>query len=88
MGNVMVKRCAITGVTRDKDYTLTKGTDNSRILYFSANQNGEAETIKIYLKPKARLKKLVFEFDFGELAIKGKTSIGNILTRHSVHKIT
>lgn len=88
MGNVMVKRCAITGVTRDKDYTLTKGTENSRILYFSANQNGEAETIKIYLKPKARLKKLVFEFDFGELAIKGKTSIGNILTKHSVHKIT
>lgn len=88
MGNVMVKRCAITGATRDKDYTLTKGTDNSRILYLSANQNGEAETIKIYLKPKARLKKLVFEFDFGELAIKGKGSIGNILTRHSVHKIT
>ncbi len=88
MGNVMVKRCAITGITRDKDYTLTRGTDNSRILYFSANQNGEAETIKIYLKPKARLKKLVFEFDFGELAIKGKTSVGNILTRHSVHKIS
>ncbi len=88
MGNVMVKRCAITGATRDKDYTLTKGTDNSRILYLSANQNGEAETIKIYLKPKARLKKLTFEFDFGELAIKGKGSIGNILTRHSVHKIT
>lgn len=88
MGNVMVKRCAITGVTRDKDYTLTKGTDNSRILYFSANQNGEAETIKIYHKPKARIKKLSFEFDFGELAIKGKNSIGNILTRHSVHKIT
>jgi topoisomerase-4 subunit A len=87
MGNVMVKRCAITGVTRDKDYTLTKGTDYSRVLYLSANQNGEAETIKIYLKPKARLKKLVFEFDFGELAIKGKGSIGNILTRHSVHKI-
>jgi len=88
MGNVMTKRCAITGVTRDKDYTLTKGTNNSRVLYFSANQNGEAEIVKVYHKPKARLKKLVFEFDFGELAIKGKSSIGNILTRNSVHKIT
>lgn len=88
MGNVMAKRCAITGVTRDKDYTLTKGADNSKILYFSANQNGEAEIIKIFHKPKQRLKKLVFEFDFGELAIKGKGSIGNILTRNSVHKIT
>ncbi len=88
MGNVMTKRCAITGVTRDKDYTLTKGTDHSRVMYFSANQNGEAEIVKVYHKPKARLKKLVFEFDFGELAIKGKSSIGNILTRNPVHKIS
>ncbi|MDX2414841.1 MAG: DNA gyrase/topoisomerase IV subunit A [Bacteroidales bacterium] len=88
MGNVMTKRCAITGVTRDKDYTLTKGSDHSRIMYFSANQNGEAEIVKVYHKPKARLKKLVFEFDFGELAIKGKSSIGNILTRNPVHKIS
>ncbi len=88
MGNVMTKRCAITGVTRDKDYTLTKGTGHSRVMYFSANQNGEAEIVKVYHKPKARLKKLVFEFDFGELAIKGKSSIGNILTRNPVHKIS
>ncbi|MEE4115192.1 MAG: DNA gyrase/topoisomerase IV subunit A [Marinilabiliaceae bacterium] len=88
MGNVMVKRCAITGITRDKDYDLTRGNDNSKILYFSANPNGEAEIVRIYLKPKQRLKKLVFEFDFGDLAIKGKGSMGNILTRNPVHKIT
>ena len=79
-----LKRCAITGITRDKEYNLTRGSDNSKILYFSANPNGEAEIIKIYHKPKQRLKKLVFEFDFGELAIKGKGSMGNILTRNAV----
>lgn len=87
-GKTMIKRCAITSVTRDKEYHITKGTPNSKILYFSSNANGEAEVIKTYLKPKPRLKKTVIEFDFSELAIKGKGSIGNILTKHPVNKIS
>jgi topoisomerase IV subunit A len=86
-GAYMMKRIAVRGLTRDKDYNITRGTNNSRIIYFSANPNGEAEVVKVYLKPRPRLKNLVFELDFGELAIKGKNSIGNILTRHAVHKI-
>jgi topoisomerase-4 subunit A len=86
-GPLYVKRCAITGLTRDKEYNLSKETTGSKIIYFSANANGEAEVIKVYHKPKARLKKLVFEFDFGQLAIKGKSSMGNILTKNAVHKI-
>lgn len=86
-GNIMVKRCAISGITRDKEYDLTKGTEGSKILYLSVNPNGEAEVVKVHHKPKARLKKLVFEFDFGELAIKGRASLGNILTRNAIHKI-
>jgi topoisomerase-4 subunit A len=87
-GPLLVKRCAITGLTRDKEYNLTRGTPGSKVVYFSANPNGEAEVIKVYHKPKARLKKLVFEFDFGQLAIKGKSSMGNILTRNPVHKVS
>ena len=86
-GACMMKRAAVKGLTRDKEYNITKGEKNSRIIYFSANPNGEAEVVKVYLKPKPRLKNLVFDLDFGELAIKGKNSIGNILTRHAVHKI-
>ncbi len=86
-GAVMMKRAPVNGVTRDREYNITKGSNNSKILYFSANPNGEAEVVKVYLKPKPRLKNLIFELDFGSLAIKGKNSIGNILTRHSVHKI-
>ncbi|HHU34052.1 MAG TPA: DNA gyrase/topoisomerase IV subunit A [Bacteroidetes bacterium] len=87
-GSYFVKRCAISGLTRDKKYNLTKETPGSRIVYFSANPNGEAEVVKVNLKPMPRLKKLVFEFDFSELAIRGKNSIGNILTKNPVHKIT
>jgi topoisomerase-4 subunit A len=87
-GPLLAKRCAITGLTRDKEYNLTRGTPGSKIVYFSANPNGEAEVIKVHHKPKARLKKLVFEFDFGQLNIKGKSSMGNILTKNAVHKIT
>lgn len=87
-GPCYVKRCAITGLTRDKEYNLGKGTAGTRILYLSVNPNGEAEVIRVYHKPKARLKKLTFDFDFGELAIKGRGSMGNILTRNAVHKIT
>jgi topoisomerase-4 subunit A len=86
-GPYYVKRCALTGLTRDKEYNLGKGTPGTRILYLSANPNGEAEVIRVHHKPKARLKKLTFEFDFGELAIKGRGSMGNILTRNSIHKI-
>ncbi len=86
-GPLFAKRSSITGLTRDKEYNLTRGTPGSKIVYFSVNPNGEAEVIKIHHKPKARLKKLVFEFDFGQLAIKGKSSLGNILTKNAVHKI-
>ncbi|MGD0340380.1 MAG: DNA gyrase/topoisomerase IV subunit A [Bacteroidales bacterium] len=86
-GPLLAKRCAITGLTRDKEYNLTRGKAGSKIVYFSANPNGEAEVIKVYHKPKARLKKLEFEFDFGQLGIKGKSSMGNILTKNAVHKI-
>lgn len=84
----MVKRTAITGLTRDKEYDLTRGKSGSKIIYFSANPNGEAEIIKVQLKPRPRLKNLAFEYDFSQLAIKGKSSMGNILTKNAVHKIT
>ncbi len=87
-GPLLAKRCAISGLTRDKEYNLTRGTAGSKIIYFSANPNGEAEVIKVHHKPKARLKKLVFEFDFGQMAIKGKSSMGNILTKNAVQKVS
>ncbi|KPL26144.1 MAG: DNA topoisomerase IV [Bacteroides sp. SM1_62] len=86
-GYAMMKRCAITGITREKEYNLTKHNENSRILYFSANPNGEAETIKVTLKPKPRIRNLNFEMDFSELAIKGRDAHGNILTKNAIHKI-
>jgi len=86
-GPVRVKRFAATGVMRDKEYNVTKGTDGSRILYFTINPNGEAEIVKVYLNPKPRLKKISFEFDFSEIGIKGKGSQGNILTKNSVKSI-
>ncbi len=87
-GPILAKRCAISGLTRDKEYNLTRGTTGSKIVYLSANPNGEAEVIKVHHKPKARLKKLIFDFDFGQMAIKGKSSMGNILTKNAVHKVT
>ncbi|MFV0592959.1 MAG: DNA gyrase/topoisomerase IV subunit A [Draconibacterium sp.] len=87
-GVFYMKRFFVTGVTRDKEYNLTKETKGSRIAYFSANPNGEAETLRIVLKPKPRIKKLIFESDLGELAIKGRQSMGNILTKYDVHKIS
>jgi topoisomerase-4 subunit A len=83
-----IKRFAVQGVTRDKDYDLTRGKPGSRIAYFSANPNGEAETVKVYLKPKPRLRILTFEKDFSEIAIRGRGAMGNILTKSEVHKIT
>jgi len=86
-GFVYMKRMAVTGVTRDKEYDLTQGTPGSRIMYFSENPNGEAEVLRVTLKPKPRIKKLIFEVDFSELAIKGRSSMGNILTKFEIHKI-
>lgn len=83
-----IKRFSVTGVTRDKEYDLTQGEPGSRVLYFSANPNGEAETIKYILKPKPRLKILIFEKDFSDIAIKGRASMGNILTKFEIHKIS
>jgi len=86
-GVARVKRFPVVGVVRDKEYSITKGKEGSRILYFTANPNGEAEVIKVMLKPKPKLKKLAFEFDFSSLAIKGRNSQGNILTKHGVRKV-
>jgi topoisomerase IV subunit A len=86
-GAIMMKRCAINGVTREKEYTLTKGTPDSRILHLSVNPNGEAEVLRVTLKPRPRLKNLHLEVDFAELAIKGRDSQGNILTRYAIHRI-
>ncbi len=87
-GSVYVKRFAVTGITRDKEYDLTKGTKGSDILYFSANPNGEAEVLKIILRPKARIRNLVFDYDMAELAIKGRGAMGNILTKYEVQKVS
>ncbi len=86
-GSTMVKRFSVKSITRDKEYDLTKGTEGSKTLYFTVNPNGEAETIKVFLKPKPNVKKLTFEFNFSSLAIKGRSSQGNILSKHDTHKI-
>ncbi|MEI8007668.1 MAG: DNA gyrase/topoisomerase IV subunit A [Bacteroidota bacterium] len=86
-GKIMVKRFSVLGVTRDKEYYATKGTPGSKILYFTANPNGEAEVVKVELKPKPRLKKTSFDFDFASLAIKGRSSMGNTLSKYAVRKI-
>ncbi|GAA4098640.1 DNA gyrase/topoisomerase IV subunit A [Mucilaginibacter panaciglaebae] len=82
-----IKRFAVTGVTRDKEYDLTKGSKGSKVLYFSANPNGEAEVVNVQLKPHQKLKKLQFDEDFAQLAIKGRGSMGNIITKYPVKKI-
>jgi topoisomerase-4 subunit A len=87
-GASFIKRFSVTGITRDKEYDLTQGKPGSRILHFSANPNGEAETIRVFLKPKPRQKLLVFDKNFSEIAIKGRGSMGNILTKADVHKIS
>jgi topoisomerase-4 subunit A len=82
-----IKRFSVVGVTRDKEYDLTKGTKGTRALYFSANPNGEAEVVNVQLKPHSKLKKLQFDEDFALLAIKGRGSMGNIITKYPVKKI-
>ena len=86
-GFYYIKRFNITSITRDREYDATQGTPGSRIMYFSANPNGEAEIIKVTLKPNPRLKKILLEKDFSEIAIKGRQSMGNILSKNDVHKI-
>lgn len=87
-GIFFMKRFAVTGVTRDKEYDLTKGKPGTKIHWFTANPNGEAEVVKVTLKPKPRLKTLQFDVDFSELAIKGKQSQGNIVTKNEVHRFS
>ncbi len=87
-GSTYMKRFSVTGVTRDKEYNMTMGTEGSRIHYFSANPNGEAEVLRITFKPKPKLKKLVDEIDMAQLAIKGRQSMGNLVTKNEVHKVT
>jgi topoisomerase-4 subunit A len=86
-GPWFVKRFAVVGVTRDKEYDLTAGNPDSKVYYFSANPNGEAEIVKVTLKPKPKLKKPSFEYDFAQLAIKGRASRGNVLTKNPVRNI-
>lgn len=87
-GSIYVKRFAVKSITRDKEYSVGQNLPGTKILYFSANPNGEAEVIKAYLKPKPKLRKLVIEFDFKDLSIKGRSAKGNTLSKHDVHKIT
>lgn len=86
-GTSYMKRFPVKGVTRDREYELTRGTKGSRVLYFTANPNGEAEVVAVHLRHKPKLKKPVFELDFSELAIKGRAATGNILTKHAVRRI-
>lgn len=87
-GAYYMKRCAITGVTRNKEYNLTQGEPKSRIVWFTANSNGEAEVVKVALKPKQKLKKLHFDVDFSELKPKGRTAMGKLVTRNDIHRIS
>ena len=87
-GIYFMKRFAVTGVARDKEYDLTQGKPGSRVMYFTANPNGEAEIIKIQLKPALHIKKLEVIKDLSELAIKSRTARGNVLTKYEVKSIT
>lgn len=86
-GRSMVKRFQVGGVTRDKEYDLTKGTKGSKLLYLTANPNGEAEVVTVYLTQGAKARVKVFDFDFAEIEIKGRAAGGNILTRYPVRKV-
>ena len=87
-GIVYMKRFAVTGVTRDREYDLTQGKPGSKVMWFTANPNGEAEVLRITLKPKPRLKVLQFDIDLAELGIKGKLTRGNLVTKNEVHRIS
>ena len=87
-GPAMVKRFAVGGISRDKEYDLTKGKPGSKVLYFTSNPNGEAEVIHIKLRPKPKLKKREFDFDFSSLAVKNRSALGNLLTRYPISSIS
>jgi len=86
-GRAMIKRFQIGGITRDKEYDLTKGTKGTKVLYLTANPNGEAELVTVYLTQGAKARVKVFDFDFAEIEIKGRGAGGNILTRYPIRKI-
>ena len=86
-GITYIKRFNVPSVTRDREYDLTMGTPKSKVTWFSANSNGEAEIIKVTLKPQEKLKKLVFEKDFSDIDIKGRSARGNQLTKHEIFRI-
>lgn len=86
-GFCYIKRFNVTSMTRDREYDLTQGNPGSRVMYFTANPNGEAEIIKVTLRPNIKLKRIFFDKDFREISIKGRQSIGNLLTKNDVHKI-
>ncbi len=86
-GAAYVKRFAVTSITRDKDYDLTKGTKGSKVLYFTANPNGEAELVTIVLRQSGSIKKLKFDLDFADMLVKGRASRGNIVTKYNVNRI-
>ena len=86
-GIAFAKRFAVGGITRDKDYDITQGKQGSKILHFTANNNGEAEVVKVTLKPKPKLKKINFTFDFSTLAIKGRAARGNIVSKNPIKNI-
>ena len=86
-GYYYMKRFNVTSMTRDKEYDLTQGTPGSKVMYFTANPNGEAEIIKVTLDPDPKIKKIFLDKDFSEVMIKGRTSKGNLLTKYSVHRI-
>ena len=83
-----IKRFFVTGITRDKVYDLTQGEKGSKVEYFTANPNGEAEVIKVLLRPNPKLRKVSFDKDFSEVSIKGRQAQGNLLTKNDVQKIT
>ena len=82
------KRFAVTSITRDKEYDITQGTPGSSILWFTVNHNGEAETVRINFRPRPKLKKTTDEYDFSQLAIKGRAARGNLVSKNPIQKIT
>ncbi|MEM6722418.1 MAG: DNA gyrase/topoisomerase IV subunit A [Bacteroidota bacterium] len=87
-GRTFVKRFNVTAITREREYDITKGSPNSKLLYFTANPNGESELVQIQLSQSSKARKKIFDYDFGELAIKGRSSQGNLLTKYPVRKVT
>ena len=86
-GPIMMKRFNVTGVMRDKEYDATRGTEHSQVLYFSGNPNGEAEVLKVFFKPRPRMKKLIEDLDFSTQTIRGRSTGGVIFSKHAIHKI-